>query len=136
MSRSDRRPRRANVRQQKSSFVDAALVRGASEPSADCVTDHGEWKPRSDEEAVPAHEPAAVAEGKEGSPEFFDCSTVFAETFAGGQVKHPDTDDREDDQAGDPGVGSDIVLLQSSYDCAAEHGDKGGKNSGENLGSC
>lgn len=112
------------------------LVRGSGELSAYRVTDHGEWKPGSDEEAVPTHEATAVVEGEEGTPEFFDCSTVFAEAFAGRQVEHPDTDDREDDQAGDPGVGSDIVLLHASYDCAAEHRDKYGENSGENLRSC
>ena len=93
-------------------------------------------EPGTDEEAVPTHESAAMTEGEEGSPELFDGPAVFAETFAGGQVEHPDTDEREDDQAGDPGVGRDIVLLQASYDCAAEHGNKCGHNRGENLGRC
>ena len=44
-----------------------------------------------------AQQTAAVCECEEGSPEFFCGSAGLAEAVAGGQVEHPDTDNREED---------------------------------------
>ncbi len=54
-----------------------------------------------------------MTEGEEGAPDFFDGAAVFAEAGAGGQVDHPDADDGEDDQAGDPGVDRDLVVVDA-----------------------
>ena len=43
-----------------------------AELCADGVADHGERNPGADEEAVAAHEAAAVVDVEEGAPELFD----------------------------------------------------------------
>ena len=96
----------------------------SAEFCADGVADHGEGNPGADEKAVAAHEAAAVVDVEEGAPEFIDGSAFFAEAVAGGQVEHPDADDGEEEQAGDPDVAGDVVLLHLGDDEAADHGDQ------------
>ena len=101
------------------------------------------WRSRSvesgiqaaDEQAVAAHEAAAVLEVEEGAPEFVECAAVLAEAVAGGKVEHPDADDREDEQAGDPDVAGDVVALRAGDEEADDHGDEEGQGRAEQLGS-
>ena len=75
-----------------------------------------------------------MADIEEGAPEFFDGAAVLAETVAGGQVEHPDTDDGEQEQAGDPDVAGYVVLLGAGDEEAANHGDDEGEQGAEDLG--
>ena len=56
---------------------------------------------------------------------FSTAPQLFAEAVAGGQVEHPDADDGEEQQAGDPDVAGDVVLLHLGDDEAADHRARG-----------
>ena len=75
-----------------------------------------------------------MAEGEEGAPELFDGAAVFAEAGAGRQVDHPDADDGEDDQAGDPGADRDVVAVNASKEEAADHRSQKSKDRAEQFG--
>lgn len=104
------------------------------EPGTDGVTDHGERDPRANQQAVTAHEAAAMVEGEEGAPKLFNSSAGFAETFAGGQVEDTDAGDGEDDQARDPRVACNVALVDASQEEAADHWGQEGKDGPELLG--
>ena len=72
---------------------------------------------------ITGHQTAAIAERKEGSPEFFDGATMFAKAVAGGQVEHPHADYGEEQQARNPDVASNYVLLHLGDDEATYHRD-------------
>ena len=74
-----------------------------------------------------------MLEGEEGTPKFFGCAAVLAETVTGRQVEHSDADDGEKGQAGDPDVGCDVVVVDAGEEKAADHGDEKGKDSAELL---
>jgi hypothetical protein len=101
---------------------------------ADGVADHGERCPCAYQQAVATHEAAAVADIKEGAPEFFHGSALLAETVAGGQVEHPDADDGEEEKAGDPDVACNVVLLDARDKEAADHGNQEGEDGADDLG--
>jgi len=104
-----------------------------SELRADGVADHGERYPRAYQEAVAAHEAAAVGEGEEGAPELFEGAAALAEAVAGGQIEHPDANDGEGDYAGDPDVGCDVVVMDAGEKEAADHRDEEGTDGSEQL---
>ena len=91
------------------------------------ISDHREGHPRADEDAIASHEATAVVEGEKGTPELFDRAAVLAETIASGKAEHPDADDRENDQAGDPGVACDDVVLYARKKKAAKHWNQSGE---------
>ncbi len=100
-----------------------ALV-SEGEPCADGVANHGERNPRADKKAVAAHEAAAVVEAEEGAPEFFGGSAAFAEPVAGGQAEHPDADEREEDEAGDPDVACDGAVMDAGEEKTARSSER------------
>ncbi len=61
-------------------------------------------------------------------------AAVFAEAVAGGQIEHPDADDREEDETGDPDVGCDVVVVDAGEEEAADQRDQEGKDSAERFG--
>ena len=77
-----------------------------------------------------------MAEGEEGAPELFDGAAIFAEASAGRQVEHPHADDGEDDQAGDPGVDCDVVVVDAGKEKAADQRGQKSKDGAEELGLC
>jgi hypothetical protein len=102
-----------------------------AEGGSEGVADHGKGDPCADEDTVPAHEAAAVAEAEEGAPELFDCSAGLAEAVAGGQVEYPDADDGENNDARDPDVAGDIVVVEAGEEEATYHWDQKCQNGGE-----
>jgi hypothetical protein len=104
-----------------------------AESGADGVTDRRERYPGAYQHAVSAHQAAAVGEGKEGAPEFFNRSACLAKAVAGGQVEHPDADYGEDDEAGDPHVTGDVVLLVVGDEEAAKHRHEKDEDRAEQL---
>src|ERR1700733_13641293 len=100
---------------------------------AERVADHGERYPRADEKAVAAHQAAALLVGEKCAPKLFGCATVLAKTVPGRQVEDSDTDDREKDQAGDPDIVCDVIVVDARQEETADHGDEKSEDCAELL---
>jgi len=100
---------------------------------AERVADHRERYPCADEQAVAAHQATALLVREEGTPKLFGCAAVFAKAVAGRQVEDSDADDREKDQAGDPDIVCDVVVVDAREEETADHGDEKGKDGAELL---
>ena len=100
---------------------------------AERVADHGERYPCADEQAIAGHQAAALLIREEGTPKLFGCTAALAKAVTGRQVEDSDANDREKDQAGDPDIVCDLVLVDAREEKTADHRDEKGKDRAELL---